>query len=59
MVRKKENQRRMFSVIVVFFFYAQNWIKNSLRINDSNLQDQVWDVFSEATRNVSLAGGTA
>ncbi|NXM89513.1 LYAR protein, partial [Oenanthe oenanthe] len=34
----------------------QNWIKNSLRINDSNLQDQVWDVFSEATRNVSLPG---
>ncbi|NXI10723.1 LYAR protein, partial [Irena cyanogastra] len=31
----------------------QNWIKNSLRINDSNLQDQVWDVFSEATRNAS------
>ncbi|NWZ90337.1 LYAR protein, partial [Nesospiza acunhae] len=31
----------------------QNWIKNSLRINDSNLQDQVWGVFSEATRNTS------
>ncbi|NXK88288.1 LYAR protein, partial [Formicarius rufipectus] len=31
----------------------QNWIKNSLRITDSTLQDQVWDVFSEATRNIS------
>ncbi|NXD20984.1 LYAR protein, partial [Spelaeornis formosus] len=31
----------------------QNWIKNSLRINDSNLQDQVWDVFSETAENIS------
>lgn len=57
MVMKKENQKCTFSVIGVFF-HAQNWIKNSLRIHDSTLQDQVWDVFSEATRNVSLTGGT-
>lgn len=28
-------------------------MKNSLRIADSALQDQVWDIFSEANRNVS------
>ncbi|KAI5628865.1 cell growth-regulating nucleolar protein [Silurus asotus] len=26
----------------------QNWIKNSLRIYDSNLQDQVWEIFSSS-----------
>ncbi|NXM73495.1 LYAR protein, partial [Serilophus lunatus] len=31
----------------------QNWIKNSFKITDSSLQDQLWDVFSEATRNIS------
>ncbi|XP_010293804.1 PREDICTED: cell growth-regulating nucleolar protein [Phaethon lepturus] len=31
----------------------QNWMKNSLRISDSTLQDQVWDIFFEATRNTS------
>ncbi|XP_006016835.1 cell growth-regulating nucleolar protein isoform X1 [Alligator sinensis] len=29
----------------------QNWIKNSLKIENSALQDQVWDIFSEATGN--------
>lgn len=42
------------------FFAAQNWMKNSLRITDSTLQDQVWDIFSEATRNVSdIRGATS
>lgn len=41
-----------------WFFVAQNWMKNSLRITDSTLQDQVWDIFSEATRNVSEIRGT-
>ncbi|MCI4385358.1 hypothetical protein PGIGA_G00049510 [Pangasianodon gigas] len=26
----------------------QNWIKNSLKIYDSNLQDQVWEIFSSS-----------
>ncbi|XP_072550546.1 cell growth-regulating nucleolar protein [Salminus brasiliensis] len=26
----------------------QNWIKNSLRINDASLQNQVWEIFSAA-----------
>ncbi|XP_043825407.1 cell growth-regulating nucleolar protein isoform X1 [Dromiciops gliroides] len=29
----------------------QNWMKNSLRIYNDSLQEQVWDIFSEATRN--------
>ncbi|KAJ6659410.1 hypothetical protein lerEdw1_019142 [Lerista edwardsae] len=28
----------------------QNWMSNSLKIHNSTLQDQVWDVFSEATK---------
>ncbi|XP_051823148.1 cell growth-regulating nucleolar protein [Antechinus flavipes] len=29
----------------------QNWMKNSLKIYNDSLQEQVWDIFSEATRN--------
>ncbi|NXX35624.1 LYAR protein, partial [Nicator chloris] len=55
-VRNILEQMRAFDNIPRKKVKFQNWIKNSLRINDSNLQDQVWDVFSEATRNVSLTG---
>ncbi|NWX33786.1 LYAR protein, partial [Notiomystis cincta] len=55
-VRNILEQMRTFDNIPRKKVKFQNWIKNSLRINDSNLQDQVWDVFSEATRNVSLTG---
>ncbi|NXR20461.1 LYAR protein, partial [Cinclus mexicanus] len=57
-VRNILEQMRAFDNIPRKKVKFQNWIKNSLRINDSSLQDQVWDVFSEATRNVSLTGGT-
>uniref|UniRef100_A0A8C3XVM3 Ly1 antibody reactive n=1 Tax=Chelydra serpentina TaxID=8475 RepID=A0A8C3XVM3_CHESE len=30
----------------------QNWMVNSLNVDNSALQDQVWDIFSEATSNV-------
>ncbi|KAM7168976.1 cell growth-regulating nucleolar protein [Macrochelys suwanniensis] len=29
----------------------QNWMVNSLNVDNSALQDQVWDIFSEATSN--------
>ncbi|XP_027692078.1 cell growth-regulating nucleolar protein isoform X1 [Vombatus ursinus] len=29
----------------------QNWMKNSLKIYNDSLQEQVWDIFSEATSN--------
>ncbi|XP_053560118.1 cell growth-regulating nucleolar protein [Bombina bombina] len=29
----------------------QNWMKNSLKIQNQALQDQVWEIFSEATSN--------
>ncbi|XP_017560860.1 cell growth-regulating nucleolar protein isoform X1 [Pygocentrus nattereri] len=29
----------------------QNWMKNSLRIHDTRLHDQVWDIFSTADSN--------
>ncbi|KAK3520574.1 hypothetical protein QTP70_027332 [Hemibagrus guttatus] len=29
---------------------GQNWIKNSLKIYDSTLQDQVWEIFSSSER---------
>ncbi|XP_062874615.1 cell growth-regulating nucleolar protein isoform X2 [Trichomycterus rosablanca] len=32
----------------------QNWMKNSLRIYDANLQDQVWDIFSSTDTNVHV-----
>ncbi|NXN81666.1 LYAR protein, partial [Bombycilla garrulus] len=56
-VRNVLEQMRAFDNIPRKKVKFQNWIKNSLRINDSNLQDQVWDAFSEATRKVSLTGG--
>ncbi|XP_061109304.1 cell growth-regulating nucleolar protein [Conger conger] len=31
----------------------QNWMKNSLKIHNTALHDQVWDIFSEATSNTS------
>ncbi|NXY42732.1 LYAR protein, partial [Ceuthmochares aereus] len=46
-------QMRVFDNIPRKKVKFQNWMKNSLRINDSTLQDQVWDIFSEATRNIS------
>ncbi|NXP52981.1 LYAR protein, partial [Heliornis fulica] len=46
-------QMRVFDNIPRKKVKFQNWMKNSLRITDSTLQDQVWDIFSEATRNVS------
>jgi len=59
-IRKKEGKRNgkgdaLFKVIGsgFFFFPAQNWMKNSLRVTDSTLQNQVWDIFSEATGDVS------
>ncbi|NWV77401.1 LYAR protein, partial [Dasyornis broadbenti] len=52
-VRNILEQMRAFDNIPRKKVKFQNWIKNSLRINDSTLQDQVWDVFSEATRNIS------
>ncbi|NXB17841.1 LYAR protein, partial [Rhagologus leucostigma] len=55
-VRNILEQMRTFDNIPRKKVKFQNWIKNSLRIHDSTLQDQVWDVFSEATRNVSLTG---
>lgn len=33
----------------------QNWMKNSLKIHNTALHDQVWDIFSEATSNASAA----
>ncbi|XP_063166858.1 cell growth-regulating nucleolar protein isoform X1 [Candoia aspera] len=32
----------------------QNWMTNSLKIHNTTLQDQVWDIFSEATRKETL-----
>ncbi|NXH84412.1 LYAR protein, partial [Edolisoma coerulescens] len=55
-VRNILEQMRAFDNIPRKKVKFQNWIKNSLRIHDSTLQDQVWDVFSEANRNVSLTG---
>ncbi|NWW35565.1 LYAR protein, partial [Panurus biarmicus] len=55
-VRNVLEQMRAFDNIPRKKVKFQNWIKNSLRINDSTLQDQVWDVFSEATKNVSVTG---
>ncbi|XP_071412902.1 cell growth-regulating nucleolar protein [Pithys albifrons albifrons] len=52
-VRNILEQMRAFDNIPRKKVKFQNWIKNSLRITDSTLQDQVWDVFSEATRNIS------
>ncbi|NXS07656.1 LYAR protein, partial [Neodrepanis coruscans] len=52
-VRNILEQMRAFDNIPRKKVKFQNWIKNSLRITDSSLQDQVWDVFSEATRNIS------
>ncbi|KAG9345444.1 hypothetical protein JZ751_008588 [Albula glossodonta] len=31
----------------------QNWMKNSLKIYNTTLHDQVWDIFAEATSNAS------
>ncbi|XP_015680791.1 cell growth-regulating nucleolar protein [Protobothrops mucrosquamatus] len=32
----------------------QNWMANSLKIHSTTLQDQVWDIFSEAVRKETL-----
>ncbi|NXW95423.1 LYAR protein, partial [Alopecoenas beccarii] len=52
-VRNVLEQMRVFDNIPRKKVKFQNWMKNSLRITDSTLQDQVWDIFSEATRNIS------
>ncbi|KFQ59447.1 Cell growth-regulating nucleolar protein [Pelecanus crispus] len=52
-VRNILEQMRVFGNIPRKKVKFQNWMKNSLRISDSTLQDQVWDIFSEATRNIS------
>ncbi|XP_053920578.1 cell growth-regulating nucleolar protein [Cuculus canorus] len=52
-VRNILEQMRVFDNIPRKKVKFQNWMKNSLRISDSTLQDQVWDIFSEATRNTS------
>ncbi|NXS97918.1 LYAR protein, partial [Jacana jacana] len=52
-VRNILEQMRVFDNIPRKKAKFQNWMKNSLRITDSTLQDQVWDIFSEATRNIS------
>ncbi|KAM8808565.1 cell growth-regulating nucleolar protein [Eudromia elegans] len=52
-VRNILEQMRVFDNIPRKKVKFQNWMKNSLRITDSTLQDQVWDIFSEATRNNS------
>ncbi|XP_068799474.1 cell growth-regulating nucleolar protein isoform X2 [Struthio camelus] len=52
-VRNVLEQMRVFDNIPRKKVKFQNWMKNSLRITDGTLQDQVWDIFSEATRNIS------
>ncbi|NWW96166.1 LYAR protein, partial [Rhynochetos jubatus] len=52
-VRNILEQMRVFDNIPRKKVKFQNWMKNSLRITDSTLQDQVWDIFSEATKNIS------
>ncbi|NXK49500.1 LYAR protein, partial [Chauna torquata] len=52
-VRNILEQMRIFDNIPRKKVKFQNWMKNSLRITDSTLQDQVWDIFSEATRDTS------
>ncbi|NWX45592.1 LYAR protein, partial [Steatornis caripensis] len=52
-VRNILEQMRVFDNIPRKKVKFQNWMKNSLKITDSTLQDQVWDIFSEATRNIS------
>ncbi|NXC20600.1 LYAR protein, partial [Corythaeola cristata] len=51
-VRNILEQMRAFDNIPRKKVKFQNWMKNSLRITDSTLQEQVWDIFSETTRNV-------
>ncbi|XP_061848671.1 cell growth-regulating nucleolar protein [Colius striatus] len=51
-VRSILEQMRAFDNIPRKKVKFQNWMKNSLKINDSTLQDQVWDIFSEATRKM-------
>ncbi|KFU93734.1 Cell growth-regulating nucleolar protein [Chaetura pelagica] len=52
-VRNVLEQMRVFDNIPRKKVKFQNWMKNSLKISDSTLQDQVWNIFSEATRNIS------
>ncbi|XP_064007527.1 cell growth-regulating nucleolar protein [Pogoniulus pusillus] len=52
-VRNILEQMRVFDNIPRKKVKFQNWMKNSLRIADSALQEQVWDIFSEANRNIS------
>ncbi|NXX39241.1 LYAR protein, partial [Tricholaema leucomelas] len=52
-VRNILEQMRVFDNIPRKKVKFQNWMKNSLRIADSALQDQVWDIFSETNRNIS------
>ncbi|XP_048798105.1 cell growth-regulating nucleolar protein [Lagopus muta] len=52
-VRNILEQMRSFGNIPRKKVKFQNWMKNSLRVSDSTLQNQVWDIFSEATGDVS------
>ncbi|NXC39090.1 LYAR protein, partial [Penelope pileata] len=52
-VRNVLEQMRVFGNIPRKKVKFQNWMKNSLRITDSSLQDQVWGIFSEAAKDVS------
>ncbi|XP_013815397.1 cell growth-regulating nucleolar protein [Apteryx mantelli] len=54
-VRNILEQMRVFDNIPRKKVKFQNWMKNSLRITDSTLQDQVWDIFSGATRNQKIS----
>ncbi|NXX90972.1 LYAR protein, partial [Centropus bengalensis] len=56
-VRNILEQMRAFDNIPRKKAKFQNWMKNSLRINNSTLQDEVWEIFSEATRNISSEKG--
>ncbi|OXB66883.1 hypothetical protein ASZ78_013544 [Callipepla squamata] len=51
-VRNILEQMRSFGNIPRKKVKFQNWLKNSLKVTDSNLQDQVWDIFSETTGDV-------
>ena len=41
-----------------FFLFSfspiQNWMKNSLKVHNESILEQVWNIFSEASSNVSL-----
>lgn len=40
-----------------FFSKLQNWMKNSLKINNTSLHDEVWDILAAADNVSGPAGG--